>query len=152
MPHAPAAHGQPFERIEHEMLDEQTDHDDGHEPREHTVGVQLVTVLEDVSAEAALPRARTEHQVSRDERAVFETDAIDRKQTFAQRNTRAISGAWGIREAGGVEVERRDVRPAPQVSVVVAFTVANPAEKATTYGQAGTPPTNESAYSKQARA
>lgn len=66
---APATHGQPFERIEHEMLDQQTNHDDRHESSKHAVGIQLVTVLEDVPAESALPGARAEHQLGRDQRA-----------------------------------------------------------------------------------
>lgn len=71
----PPRHGQPFESIEHQMLDQQPDHDHRREPREHAIRIQLIAVLEDVTAEPALPSARTEHEPGGDQRELRECPA-----------------------------------------------------------------------------
>ena len=51
---APAPHGDAFERVECQRLHEQADQHDADEASEDFVGVELVAVLEDVPAQAAL--------------------------------------------------------------------------------------------------
>lgn len=60
--HAPAPHGEPFNRLKHEVFDQQANDDHGGEAGEYLVRVKLISALKNILAQPALPRGCAEHQ------------------------------------------------------------------------------------------
>lgn len=65
--HAPALDGQPLDVGEQQVFDQQTDEDHRRQPCKDFVGVQLVTILEDVPAQTTLAGRCAEDQFGGDQ-------------------------------------------------------------------------------------
>src|SRR5579859_6690684 len=67
--HAPTPNGHALERIEHQMLDQQANHDYRSQPRENAIRIQLVAILKDIPAKPTAAGTRAEYEFGGDQRA-----------------------------------------------------------------------------------